>query len=86
MLRRNGEIFIRSNFELPSRVTGPLRGVIVKCSRGKGGPGLIFPLECREERGGDVPGVGEVDLKYFSHFKIFLLMHFQSKFYQIYFS
>jgi hypothetical protein len=45
-----------------SRVTGPLRGVIVKCSRGKGGPGDILPLEWRCDRGGEVPGVGEVDL------------------------
>ena len=55
-------IFVLKFKILPSLVTGPFRGVMVRCSRGSGGAGLILP-EWRGPRGGEVPGVGDVDLK-----------------------
>ena len=57
--------------EVPSLVMGPLRGVMVRCSRGRCGAGDILPEWWRDRpRGGEVPGVGEVDLKMQIYHKI----------------
>ena len=54
--------FNSEEYDSPSRVTGPFRGVIVRCSRGKGGPGDFLPSFGRVDRGGLGPGVGEIEL------------------------